>query len=186
MNTEQFRVTSIPLINAELVIFVGVPLQKDSYKLNSGKYTVSVKAHPDALPISPAVGQHWQIEGPRSLTHYESNGFDMQQHVYDTPIKVNCTLPQDGEQIISFIAKEADFKGIGESKARRLWNELDKDFYATVRDCTPESRKRLKSLLSEESIDALFKGYAKYANLRACACKIGCQSITSLRQFSNA
>nr|MBF4348959.1 AAA family ATPase [Vibrio anguillarum] len=38
----------------------------------------------------------------------------------------------------------------------------------TLRNDTPESRKRLTSILSEDSVEALFKGYAKYKNLAHC------------------
>lgn len=168
MNTEQFRVTSVRFSNPSLVIFMGVPLQKGSYKLNSGKYTVSVKAHPEMLPIPPAVGQHWEVKGLRSFSKYENNDYVMKQHVFDTPVEARCTLPQNGEQIINFIANEKDFKGIGESKARKLWNELGMDFHKIARKDTPESRKRLKHVLSDYSINALYEGYAKYANLSAC------------------
>ncbi|MDK9685479.1 AAA family ATPase [Pseudoalteromonas shioyasakiensis] len=168
MITEQFRVTSIKFSSASQVIFVGVPLQKDSYKLNSGKYTVSVKASPETLPISPAIGQHWVVKGLRSFSKYENNGYEMNMHVFDSPEETKCILPQNGEQIINFIANEKDFKGIGESKARKIWNELGKDFHKIVSNDTPESRKRLEHVLSDYSIDALFEGYAKYVNLSAC------------------
>ncbi len=168
MNTEQFRVTSIRFSGSNQVIFMGVPLQKDSYKLNSGKYTVSVKAHPETLPVPPEVGQHWEVKGLRSFSKYENNGYEMKQHVFDSPAETKCVLPQNGEQLINFIANEKDFKGIGESKARKLWYELGKDFHKIATNDTPESRNRLRSVLSDCSIDALYEGYAKYANLRAC------------------
>ncbi|EHO0531194.1 hypothetical protein KH719_004802, partial [Salmonella enterica subsp. enterica serovar Typhimurium] len=76
--------------------------------------------------------------------------------------------PETGEQLIRFIARESDFKGIGESKARALWELLGKDFHSTVRKDAHESRERLRSVLSEDSINALFEGYAKYKNLAYC------------------
>jgi exodeoxyribonuclease V alpha subunit len=168
MNTEQFRVTSIPFQSSNQVIVVGVPLKKDSYKLNSGKYIVSAKLNPERLPILPAMGQHWSITGLRKFEEVESNGFKLKQHVYDNPSHAYCSLPETGEQLISFIANEKDFKGIGESKARALWNELGTDFHRIVHKDTLESRERLRTLLSDNSIDALYDGYAKYANLKAC------------------
>lgn len=167
MNTEQFRVTSVRFSSSNHVIFMGVPIRKGSYKLNSGKYMVSVKAHPETLPVAPATGQHWQVRGIRSFSKYENNGYQMKQHVFDSPVETKCTLPQSGEQVINFIANEKDFKGIGESKARSLWNELGKDFHKIASKDTPESRIRLKKILSDTAIDALFNGYAKYANLSA-------------------
>ncbi len=92
----------------------------------------------------------------------------MQQHTYESPVHIECSLPENGEQLIRFLAKENEFKGIGESKARALWELLGKDFHVTLSQDTPDSRKCLGSVLSEDSVDALFKGYAKYKNLRFC------------------
>ncbi|CAM5222071.1 hypothetical protein ALON55S_03300 [Alishewanella longhuensis] len=73
----------------------------------------------------------------------------MQQHTYESPVLVECSLPEAEEHLIQFIAKESEFKGIGESKARALWALLGKKFHSTVRKDTPESRERLRSILSE-------------------------------------
>ncbi|EOY4666293.1 helix-hairpin-helix domain-containing protein [Vibrio alginolyticus] len=151
-----------------MVIFSGVPLAKDSYKTNSGKYYVTIKADPDSIPVLPTLGQHWSVKGARQIENMEVGDYVMQQHTYESPKHVECTLPEAGEQLIRFIARESDFKGIGESKAGALWQLLGKDFHATLRNDTPESRKRLTSILSNDSVEALFKGYAKYKNLAHC------------------
>ncbi|EPF7652862.1 AAA family ATPase [Vibrio vulnificus] len=172
MNTaiheDQMRVTSIPYSAKRCVIFSGVPLAKDSYKTNSGKYYVTIKVDPDSIPVPPALGQHWSVRGFRSIKDVKTGDYVMQQHTYESPNYVECTLPETGEQLISFIARESDFKGIGEGKARALWQLLGKDFHTTLKNDTPESRERLTSILSADSIDALFQGYAKYKNLAHC------------------
>tara|TARA_A200000159_G_scaffold121977_2_gene116368 strand:+ start:14597 stop:14830 length:234 start_codon:yes stop_codon:yes gene_type:complete len=63
LHVEHMRVTSIPYSSTNMVIFSGVPLAKDSYRTNSGKYFVTIKASPDAIPVSPAIGQHWIVKG---------------------------------------------------------------------------------------------------------------------------
>lgn len=165
---DQMRVTSIQYSTGRCVIFSGVPLTKDSYRTNSGKYYVTIKTNPDSIPVDPALGQHWSVKGARSITEVKTGDYLMQQHTYESPSYVKCTLPDTGEQLIRFIAKENDFKGIGESKARALWQRLGSDFHTTLRNDTPESRERLASILSDDSVDALFKGYAKYKNLADC------------------
>ena len=165
---DQMRVTSIPYSSTKMVIFSGVPLAKNSYKTNSGKYYVTIKADPDTIPVQPALGQHWWVKGSRLIEEVETGEFVMQQHTYESPEQIECCLPETGEQLIRFIAREADFKGIGESKARLLWLLLGKDFHSIVRKDTPESRELLRSVLSEDSINALFEGYAKYKNLAHC------------------
>jgi exodeoxyribonuclease V alpha subunit len=165
---DQMRVTSIPYRSTTMVIFSGVPLAKNSYRTHSGKYFVTIKADPDTIPVQPALGQHWSVKGTRSIEEMETGDYVMQQHTYESPEHIECALPETGEQLIRFIAREPEFKGIGESKARALWQLLGKEFHATLRNDTPESRKRLRSVLSDDSIDALFKGYAKYKNLVYC------------------
>ncbi|RUM50061.1 MAG: AAA family ATPase [Marinomonas sp.] len=168
LHEDQMRVTSIPFHNNELVIFSGVPLAKDSYQTNSGKYFVTIKVNPDSIPVLPAIGQHWSVRGSRLIKEVDTDDYLMQQHTYESPEYVQCNLPETGEQLIHFIAKESEFKGIGESKARALWKLLGQDFHSTLTNDTPESRERLKSTLSEDSIEALFNGYAKYKNLAFC------------------
>ena len=172
MNTsiyeDQLRVTSIPYSSAKMVIFSGVPIRKNSYKTNDGKYYVTIKAEPDKIPVSPAIGQHWLVKGTRQIENMNMGDYVMQQHTYESPSHIVCSLPETGEQLIQFIAKESDFKGIGESKARALWELLGKEFHTTLSKDTPESRKYLRNILSEDSIDSLFKGYAKYKNLASC------------------
>ena len=165
LHQDQMRVTSIPYSSSSMVIFSGVPLAKNSYKTNSGKYYVTIKANPDSIPVQPALGQHWSVKGARSIEEVETGDYVMQQHTYESPEHIECSLPETGEQLIRFIARESDFKGIGESKARALWELLGKSFHSTVRKDTPESRERLRSVLSEDSINGLFEGYAKYKNL---------------------
>jgi exodeoxyribonuclease V alpha subunit len=168
LSEDQLRVTSIPYISTNMVIFSGVPLRRNSYKTNSGKYYITIKAHPDAIPVQPSIGQHWSVKGTRFIEEMDTGDFVMQQHTYESPDQVECSLPETGEQLIRFIAKENKFKGIGESKARALWELIGKDFHSILTNDTPESRKRLISVLSEESIKALFEGYAKYKNLAFC------------------
>ena len=164
MAEDYFRVTSVQYVKAGYAIFSGIPLKADSYKVNSGKYIIQIKS--SLLPITPSVGQQWEVKGERSFGEIDAGDYRMRQHIYDEPEFTKCTLPDTGEQLIKFIANESDFKGIGESKARALWNGLKGDFHTTVKKDTPENRERLERILaSKDSIESLFVGYAKYQNL---------------------
>lgn len=165
---DQFRVTSIPFASSNVVIFTGIPLQQNSYKTNSGKYYVTIKANPENIPVLPAIGQHWSVKGTRQVEDKNIGDYVMQQHTYESPSHIECSLPETGEQLIQFIANEKDFRGIGESKARALWELLGKEFHATISHDTSASRERLRGVLSEDSINALFEGYSKYKNLAYC------------------
>ncbi|MFT5718494.1 MAG: exodeoxyribonuclease V alpha subunit [Oleiphilaceae bacterium] len=167
-NQDQFRVTSIPFTSKKLVTFSGVPLNKSSYRTYSGLYYVTIKIDPDSLPTKPVIGQYWFVTGKNKIQDIDKGGYLIKQHVYDSPEHIECRLPETGEQLIRFIATESAFKGIGESKARAIWELLGKDFHATLINDVPESRLLLKDVLSEDSISALFEGYAKYKNLAYC------------------
>lgn len=168
ISSDQLRVTSVPYLTSKHTIFTGIPLKLNSYKINNGKYYITIKAGTSTLPVVPAIGQHWAVSGKRIVETMEVGDYVMQQHTYDAPDKVSCTLPEDGEQLIKFIAKEKDFKGIGESKARALWQLLGTSFYPVVSHDTPKNRKKLEKVLHADAVDALFEGYAKYRNLSAC------------------
>ncbi|NSY35547.1 AAA family ATPase [Pseudoalteromonas sp. JC28] len=166
---ENFRVTSIPFSAPKLVIFSGVPINPKSYQVNSGKYYVTIKANPQVLPVMPSVGQHWNVAGLRKIENKEIDNYVMQQHTYEKSFQtISCTLPESNEELINFIAKEKDFQGIGAKKARLLCNALGDDFYEIMNNDSLTSRTRLRSFLSDHSINELFKGYAKYRNLSHC------------------
>jgi len=168
MNEQNFRVTSITYSNRKLVIFTGVPLAANDYRINNGKFVVSVKANKDYLPVEPAIGQHWSIQGDRKITDIDSNGFQLKQHTYESPEISQCTLPETGDQLIKFIAANKDFKGIGESKARELWSVLGDKIYTIATHRTSEHERLLSSILTTTSIDAIYDGFKKYTNLGAC------------------
>ncbi|MEM5498129.1 AAA family ATPase [Paraglaciecola mesophila] len=167
-NVDQFRVTSIPFNSRSLVIFSGVPLAKNSYKVSNCKYYVTIKATPESLPVLPSVGQHWSVRGIKVIEDKELDHYVMQQHTYSNPSFVECSLPDTGEQLIRFIAAEKDFKGIGDSKAREVYQILGSDFHSLLSSNKAEAKELLKRVLTEHSINALFEGYAKYSNLHYC------------------
>lgn len=172
MNTlihkERLRITSIHFKTSKWIIFSGVPLAKNSYKVNSGKYYVSIKINPVDLPIEPSIGQHWLVSGTRNIAEIETGDYLMEQHTYESPHLIECQLPETGEQFIQFIAREKQFKGIGESKARALWDNFGNELFSILRRESLPNRKRLAPILSEDSIKAIFEGYQKYKNLEHC------------------
>jgi exodeoxyribonuclease V alpha subunit len=165
MNQDFFRVTSCQHHSFKYTIFSGVPLTADSYRVNSGKYIVTVKCESDSLPIQPSIGQQWRVRGLRQLKTIQSGDYELQEHLYQAPQRMECTLPETGEALIRFIASERDFSGIGESKARELWEALGSALHKILASDVPCHRKRLRELLSEVSVNALYAGYAKYRNL---------------------
>lgn len=167
MLEESFRITRIYKLSSKLVVLSGVPLKKDSYKINSGKYIVSVRVNLRDLPVSPSIGQHWNVKGIKTIKHIENEDSDyvLEDHSF-TQAQLQCTLPETGEAFVRFIASQRDFKGIGEQKARQIWKYYQSRLYELL-DCDSEAnRAELSSVLSSQSIDALYAGYGKYTNLK--------------------
>ena len=165
MHEDYFRVTSCQHNGYKYTIFTGIPLKTNSYKINSGKYIVSIRCENQSLPIKPSVGQQWRVCGVRTLETIQAGDYQLQQHLYDAPAEMECTLPETGEALIRFIANEKEFTGIGEAKARALWDAFGSDLHPMLQSDTTKHRALLSMVLSEVSVTALYNGYAKYKNL---------------------
>lgn len=165
---DTFRVTSVKYQSSKYVIFTGVPLAGDTKVRTIGTRMISIKTHAGFLPVLPARGQIWEVMGISSKSEFVQGIYKIKQTTYEEPLKCTCTLPEHGEELIQFIADEKDFKGIGIVKARALWERLGTKFHEVLSKDTPASRSRLRVMLSEESIDSLYFGYAKYKNLASC------------------
>lgn len=166
---EHFRVTSVHDKHSRFVTFRGVPLLTGSPRRKSGRYNVSVTTLKNNLPVLPAVGQHWQIIGGQpdvEAKYFE--GFVIHEHHYKDFDSLSCSLPENGEQFIQFIANNPDFTGIGEGKARQLWERFGSDIHIHLQDDTPGQRAAIQELLTEASCEALYQGYEKYKNLAHC------------------
>lgn len=71
MREEYFRVTSCQHSGYKYTIFTGIPLKADSYKINSGKYIVSIRCEDQSLAYQavrwPAMAGAWcEDAGERS------------------------------------------------------------------------------------------------------------------------
>lgn len=160
-NSLALRVTSIWQNSTKLIVFAGVQLNEDN-RIKSAKHIVVVNALPEQVPMQPAVGQHWLIDGVTEKKLTERNGYQVTE-MHITPERCQITLPADGEQFIRFIAAEPEFKGIGEVKARELWHIFGAGIYDIMAN---EQSNKLTSILTTNAIVALFSGYKKYANLK--------------------
>lgn len=116
MNEEFFRVTSIQYLSAKYTTFSGIPLKPDSYRINSGKYIVSVKCALSCMPVLPANGQQWRVKGLRSISSVDVGDYSLEQHTYESPEEMECTLPNSGEAFIKFIAAEKNLRELAKPR----------------------------------------------------------------------
>ena len=149
---DYLRVTSIKFNNGRYVVFSGVPLKNDSFKVSSGRYFITVKADIAGLPVEPLKGQHWEVFGVCSFEELSVDGYIMRNHVYESPERIICSMPETGEEFIRFISEQSSFKGIGATKARQLWSIFGGDLYSLLRNDTLDNRKVFSTTLSETSV----------------------------------
>lgn len=163
METVEFRVTSVYECSRKRVCFSGVPLVNGSYKTKTAKDIFVVTICPDILPMEPVVGQHWRIKGAFHTKTVAHGDFYLSEHHLTELEKCEVTLPHDGENFIRFIANEKDFKGIGDVKARELWQTFKSKIFSLLHQKDIES---LTKVLSEQSANCLIQGFQKYTNLK--------------------
>lgn len=159
----EFRVTSVWQASRKWACFSGVPLVKNSYKTKSVKDIFVVKTNPNVLPMAPTVGQHWRVTGHSSSRNVEHGEHIVTEHHIIEPSRCEVTLPHDGEQFVRFVTKEKDFKGIGNAKARELWQKFKSNIFNVLNQKDIAS---LTTVLTPQSAQCLIDGFRKYANLK--------------------
>jgi len=145
------------------LIIRGVPLIEGTSYRASAKRVITVRAKLDQLAIQPAPGQHWRIKGVAVEKQALYGDFHIQELYFNKPEHLECILPDDGEGFIRFLAKEPSFTGIGEVKARKLWETFGKNIF-TLLDF--EDTAEIQKIIGEKSALSLLDGYEKYANLQ--------------------
>jgi len=164
---EKIKITSIKFRSHDYIIFSGIPVNKKVFHDEKGKYFITVKSKLEDLSVTPNIGQQWTIAGRYSKRSVNTNGYDMGHYQCEKIEYATCELP-NGDELIKFLHHEPDFKGIGESKASKIWQKLGSNFHEILSSDTKSNREKLNDILTDESIDCLFKGYKKYKNLQHC------------------
>jgi len=162
--TAHMRVTNVRFLNPQRSIFSGVLLQHASFHIKSTKVVIVVDVQTEALPIEPALGQHWTIKGLCEQRNLEKRSdFHLTESVFKNPESIELTMPADSESMIQFIAEEPAFPGIGVEKARGLVEYFGKDLTGIL---NTGNKVRLMEVVTEGSADVLIKGFEKYKNLK--------------------
>ena len=162
---EMLRVTSVPFRRSWSTVIRGVPIRED-HLVKSATYFVSVVVDSKYLPVEPSPGQLWKVSGHKTIRVIEHGSFTANEHAYKNPDGFDLHMPDTGESFIKFIAKDAAFTGIGESKARQVWGRFGSDIHRMLTEGSAEDLRDLQEVLSNKSIKALYAGYEKYKNLR--------------------
>lgn len=162
---EMIRVTAVPFRRSFSTVIRGVPV-RDDHLLKSATYFVSVVAPSAYLPVDPTPGQLWKVRGYKTIKAMDHGAYKTNEHAYKNPDVFELQMPDTGESFITFVSKDKEFTGIGESKARQLWSRFGTDIHRMLTEGNAHDLKALQDSLSDRSIKALFAGYDKYKNLR--------------------
>lgn len=89
----------------------GVPVRETGV-VKSASYSVRVWVKSEHLPVEPAPGQVWSVEGDYDLLSVDVGDFTTQARRYSFPESLGFNLPNDGETFVQFIARDPEFKGV--------------------------------------------------------------------------
>lgn len=142
-------------------IFTAKPIDSNGSVLDAKAYCV-VEANRAALGrtlVQP--GQWWKVTGEISERMLELNGFKIAELQIDAAKAV--MVRPSGEHIVSFIADNPAFEGIGQVKARKLWDRLGPALYDALDDADADT---LATVLTPESALQVVTAWTQYGDSR--------------------
>lgn len=142
-------------------IFTGKPIDDQGNVQDAATYYV-VKAKGSTLAkatVQP--GQWWKVSGEAVERVLDVNGYKVAEWQIEAS-KAVLTRPS-GEHIVSFIADSPAFEGIGQVKARKLWDTLGTRLYVALDAADVDS---LAKVLTPESALQVVEAWAQYGDSR--------------------
>jgi exodeoxyribonuclease V alpha subunit len=142
-------------------IFTGKPIDDQGNVQDAAAYYV-VKATGTTLgKATVQQGQWWKVSGEAVERVLDVNGYKVAEWQIDAS-KAVLTRPS-GEHIVSFIADNPAFEGIGQVKARKLWDTLGTKLYVALDAADVDS---LDKVLTPESAMQVVQAWAQYGDSR--------------------
>lgn len=126
------------------------------------KQTVVVKAPYSLLNrIRVELGQWWEIYGESQTYINEINGYKIKE-IQLLPHQMQLIRPS-GEHIIRLMADNKAFEGVGEVKARKLWEYFGNDLYAYLDKADISS---LSKVVSTETAHHIVDAWQQYGDTK--------------------
>ena len=138
-------------------IFTGVPVDADGSVLDACSYVV-VKASRVTLGAATVErGQWWSVSGSVTERRTTVEGFELLERQVDADV---ATLARpSGEHIVTYIAQNPAFEGLGFGKARRLWDRFGERLYSLLDEGQTSS---LAEVLTPEAAERLVLAWASH------------------------
>ena len=142
-------------------IFTGKPIDNHGNVLDAAAYYVVKATGPTLGKALVQTGQWWKVSGEAAERLLDVNGYRVSEWQIDAS-KAVLMRPSDG-RIVSFIAENTNFIGIGQVKARKLWDTFGTKLYEVLDAADVNT---LASVLTPESALQVIWAWAQYGDSR--------------------
>jgi exodeoxyribonuclease V alpha subunit len=155
------RVQRVRHRSARATVFSGVSINGEGWLVaGAPRYGVTLASRLAVAEVEK--GQWWRVAGREVPTEYEVDGFRV---VENRIIAVDAELLRpSGEHIVQLLSTSPAFPGIGEVKARRLWEQLGESLYDSLDHADADT---LASVVGAELAQALLAGWHQFADAAA-------------------
>lgn len=142
-------------------IFTGVPVASDGAVMDAAAYIV-VRASGRVLGGTDVErGQWWNLRGPVTERQVLVDGFAMAERQVEAEEAVLAR--PSGEHVITFLAGNPAFEGIGAVKGRRLWDTFGEELYGLLDRADTAT---LGSVLSPDVAERLVRAWSSLGDSR--------------------
>ncbi|MBA2964687.1 MULTISPECIES: AAA family ATPase [Ramlibacter] len=152
------RVQQVRFQGEQGVVLAGLALDESrSVRPDAPRYAVSVPG--SVLPARAEEGQWWNVSGTYEDVEYDAGGW----RVRERRMRAQSAelLRPSGEHIVQLLARSAAFPGIGEVKARKLWESLGESLYDALDEA---DQSRLAAVVGHDLAHVLVQGWRSYGD----------------------
>lgn len=155
------RVQRVRHRSAKATVFSGLAIDEAGWLVASApRYAVTLPSRQAVAGVEQ--GQWWRLAGKPVPTEYEVDGFRVVEHrLIATDAEL---LRPSGEHIVQLLATSPAFPGIGEVKARRLWERLGESLYESLDEADADT---LTGVVGAELAQVLLAGWCQYGDAAA-------------------
>jgi exodeoxyribonuclease V alpha subunit len=159
--TQLLRIQRVRHRSAKATVFSALVIDEDG-RLVAGAPRCAVTL-PTRLAVADVEqGQWWRLTGKPVLTEYMVDGYRV---VENRIAAVDAELLRpSGEHIVQLLSTSPAFPGMGEVKARRLWEQLGESLYDSLNLSDAEA---LATVVGAELAQVLLAGWRQYGDAQA-------------------
>ncbi|NYT64134.1 hypothetical protein H0A66_17605 [Alcaligenaceae bacterium] len=161
--TTTLRVQRVRKRGPSAVVFSGLVIDSSgAASPKAPRYAVLVPLR--VLSTEVQEGQWWRVSGSYEDVRFDVDGWQVQERrLYAMRLEL---LRPSGEHVVQLLARSPAFPGIGEVKARKLWEALGAELYDALED---KDHARLAKYIGLDLASVLVDGWAAYGDADAVA-----------------